>query len=55
MLLAEIQQTADTTYRIFDWERADDEGNTRELHTDEALDAIDLTYMTHIVLHIILK
>jgi len=41
MLLAEIQQTADTTYRIFDWERADDEGNTRELHTDEALDAID--------------
>lgn len=41
MLLAEIQQTSDTTYRIFDWDRVDDEGNTREIHTDDALDAID--------------
>jgi len=41
MLLAEIQQTSDTTYRIFDWNRVDDEGNTREIHTEEALDAID--------------
>lgn len=41
ILLAEIQQTSDTTYRIFDWERVDDKGNSRELHTDEALCAID--------------
>lgn len=41
MLLAEIQQTSDTTYRIFDWDRVDDKGNTRELHTEDALDAID--------------
>lgn len=41
MLLAEIQQTSDTTYRIYDWDRLDDNGNPRELHTDEALDAID--------------
>lgn len=41
ILLAEIQQTSDTTYRIYDWDRVDDKGNGRELHTEEALDAID--------------
>ncbi|AVR46246.1 mannose-6-phosphate isomerase [Christiangramia fulva] len=41
ILLAEIQQTSDVTYRIFDWNRKDDEGNSRELHTALALDAID--------------
>ncbi|MCK4569734.1 MAG: class I mannose-6-phosphate isomerase [Bacteroidales bacterium] len=40
-LLAEIQETSDTTYRIYDWDRTDSEGNSRELHLDEALDAID--------------
>lgn len=40
-LLAEIQQTSDITYRIFDYNRKDRNGNTRELHTDLALDAID--------------
>lgn len=40
-LIAEIQQTSDTTYRIYDWDRVDDKGQSRELHTDEALDAID--------------
>jgi len=39
--LAEIQQTSDTTYRIYDWDRVDSEGNSRELHIDEALEAID--------------
>ncbi|HOO99555.1 MAG TPA: class I mannose-6-phosphate isomerase [Bacteroidales bacterium] len=39
--LAEIQQTSDITYRIFDWNRKDAEGNGRELHTDLATDAID--------------
>lgn len=41
ILLAEIQQTSDTTYRIYDWDRTDDQGNHRELHTGEALEAID--------------
>lgn len=41
ILLAEIQQTSDTTYRIYDWDRTDDEGNHRELHTEQALEAID--------------
>lgn len=37
----EIQQTSDITYRIFDWNRVDDEGKPRELHTALAVDAID--------------
>lgn len=41
ILLAEIQQTSDTTYRIFDWNRVDDKGQARELHLEEAMDAID--------------
>jgi mannose-6-phosphate isomerase len=41
VLLAEIQQTSDVTYRVFDFNRRDREGNLRELHTDLALDAID--------------
>lgn len=43
VLLAEIQQTSDITYRIFDWNRKDADGNTRELHTDLALNAIDFS------------
>lgn len=39
--LAEIQQTSDTTYRIYDWDRKDDQGNGRELHTEEAIDALN--------------
>ncbi len=41
ILLAEIQQTSDTTYRIYDWDRIDASGMKRELHTQQALDAID--------------
>ncbi|MEG1556115.1 MAG: type I phosphomannose isomerase catalytic subunit [Bacteroidales bacterium] len=40
ILLAEIQQPSDITYRIFDWNRVDEEGNERELHLEEALDAL---------------
>ena len=43
VLLAEIQQTSDITYRIYDWDRQDAAGNFRELHTEEALEAIDYT------------
>ncbi len=41
VMLAEIQQTSDITYRVYDWDRIDAEGNSRDLHTDEAIDAID--------------
>jgi len=41
VLLAEIQQTSDVTYRVFDFNRRDREGNLRELHTSLAVDAID--------------
>ncbi|MEE4198886.1 MAG: type I phosphomannose isomerase catalytic subunit [Bacteroidales bacterium] len=47
IVLAEIQQTSDITYRIFDWNRKDDQGKLRELHTDLALDAIDFTVYDH--------
>ena len=40
ILLAEIQQTSDITYRIYDWDRVDKNGKSREMHTDLALDAI---------------
>ena len=40
-LIAEIQQTSDITYRVYDWDRKDSEGNERELHTDLALEALD--------------
>ncbi len=41
VLLAEIQQTSDITYRIYDWDRPDTDGKLRQLHTEEALDAIN--------------
>ena len=39
--LAEIQQTSDVTYRIYDFKRKDKNGNYRELHTEEAAECID--------------
>ncbi len=44
IILAEIQQTSDVTYRIYDYNRKDKNGNLRELHTDLALDAIDFSF-----------
>ncbi len=41
IVIAEIQQTSDITYRVYDWDRVDAEGKSRELHIDLALDAID--------------
>lgn len=41
--LAEIQQTSDVTYRIYDFKRKDKDDNYRELHTEEAAEAIDYT------------
>ena len=41
VLIAEIQQTSDITYRLYDWDREDANGNGRELHNDLAVDAIN--------------
>ena len=40
-MVAEIQQTSDVTYRIYDFKRKDKNGNYRELHTKEAAESID--------------
>lgn len=42
-LLAEIQQTSDITYRVYDYGRKDDDGHPRELHIEQAREAIDYT------------
>jgi len=43
--LAEIQQTSDVTYRIYDYKRRDKDGNFRQLHTQEASESIDYTVL----------
>src|SRR6266851_1575425 len=42
-VLVEIQQNSDTTYRVFDWNRKDENGKPRQLHVDQALQCIDFT------------
>ena len=44
IVVAEIQQTSDVTYRIYDFNRVDENGKARELHTDLAVDAIDYQF-----------
>ncbi|HKI31272.1 MAG TPA: type I phosphomannose isomerase catalytic subunit [Gemmataceae bacterium] len=41
VLMAEVQQTSDATYRLFDWDRKDAKGKSRELHLAESLACID--------------
>ncbi|MFI3330462.1 MAG: type I phosphomannose isomerase catalytic subunit [Rikenellaceae bacterium] len=43
IVIAEIQQTSDVTYRVNDWNRLDSNGEPRDLHEEEALDAIDFS------------
>lgn len=43
VLAAEIQQTSDVTYRVYDWDRTDDSGKERMLHTDKAIEATKLS------------
>lgn len=43
IVLMEIQQPVDLTYRIFDWDRVDTDGKPRQLHTAQAIDAIDFS------------
>lgn len=42
IVLAEIQQTSDVTYRVYDFDRVGTDGRPRELHTELALDAMNL-------------
>lgn len=42
--LLEIQQSSDITYRLYDYERRDDNGKLRELHISQSLDVIDYDY-----------
>ncbi len=41
LLVAEIQQSSDTTFRLFDWNRVDSQGNSRELHVQQGMEVID--------------
>ena len=41
LLVAEIQQASDCTFRLFDWDRVDKDGQPRQLHIEQALDVID--------------
>jgi mannose-6-phosphate isomerase len=41
VVVAEIQQNSDTTYRVYDWDRVGSDGKPRPLHIDRALDVID--------------
>ena len=41
LIIAEVQQNSNTTYRVYDWNRVGPDGKARELHVDKALDVID--------------
>jgi mannose-6-phosphate isomerase len=43
LLVAEIQQASDTTYRLFDWNRVDRDGRPRPLHIQQSLNTIDFS------------
>lgn len=43
VMVAEIQESSDITYRIYDYNRKDSQGRERELHTKEAIDVIDFS------------
>ena len=42
ILILETQQSSDTTYRVYDFDRKDDQGNKRELHIQQSLDVLNL-------------
>ena len=42
ILILETQQSSDTTYRVYDFDRKDDRGNLRELHLDKSIDVLNL-------------
>ena len=44
LVICEVQQNSNTTYRVYDYKRTDKKGNTRELHINKALDVIDFSH-----------
>lgn len=46
LLIAEIQQNSDTTYRVYDWNRVGNDGKPRQLHIEKALDVTDFSDVT---------
>ncbi len=50
MLVYEVQQSSDITYRLFDYNRLDDQGQPRQLHTEQALAAINFSYKKPVLL-----
>lgn len=48
LLIAEIQQNSDTTYRVYDWNRVDANGASRELHVERALDVINFDFVPEV-------
>ena len=52
IMVAEIQQTSDTTYRIYDWDRIDVAGMRRELHVAQSVEAIDGTMPDDYKIHV---
>lgn len=49
LLICEIQQNSDTTYRVYDWDRVDKDGNSRPLHKQEAIETINSSFIPEIV------
>ncbi|MEI6131429.1 MAG: type I phosphomannose isomerase catalytic subunit [Bacillota bacterium] len=47
IVLAEVQQNSNTTYRVYDYERLDGKGNARELHIEKSLEVIDFDTASH--------
>ncbi|MDD3266072.1 MAG: class I mannose-6-phosphate isomerase [Burkholderiales bacterium] len=45
-LILEVQQSSDTTYRLYDYDRTDDKGNLRELHITKSLDVINVPHQS---------
>ena len=49
VLICEIQQNSDTTYRVYDWDRKDKDGNTRQLHKEQAIATIKSNIIPEVV------
>lgn len=49
LLIAEVQQTSDITYRLYDWDRKDSNGKGRELHIEESLIALNFDLKPEII------
>lgn len=55
LVVAEVQQTSDITYRIYDYHRKGPDGKERQLHTDLALDAVDFAVQSDARTHYIAR